>query len=159
MFIQQLKLSLLALLILVSFLLIVLLASSYVNAEEIVVSPPENAVQITPPCKGMSSVSDTVHFEGNRWLQVCTNGSSLSGFILDYGTSSYGKLFSLEAENGVYFQHPRVAVMQAGGIVVLWNQTTDLFRISADTPIYLASFGYDGKQISPARNIETELNR
>lgn len=159
MIIQQLKLLLLALLILTSFLLIAMLASSVVNAEEIIVSPPQNAVQITPPCKGMSSASDTVHFEGNRWLQVCTNGSSLSGFVLDYGTSSYVELFSLDAENGVYFQSPRVAVMQAGGIIVLWNQTSDLFHISADTPIYLANFGYDGKQISPARSIEGELDR
>jgi hypothetical protein len=137
-----------------ALLLVLLLIPSWAAAGEIVESPPNSSSEISAPCSGMSSVSNTVHFEGNRWLQVCTNGTQLDGYVLDYGLGSTTKILSMEAEDGVYIQSPRVAVMAAGGIVVLWNQTSDQFQISVDTPIYMANFDYTGQQITPARNLQ-----
>lgn len=153
----QTKQSLRVLVIIASFILGIFLSYSLTRADEIMVSPPENGNPVSPPCQGMSDASSMVHFEGDRWLQVCTDGASLLGVVLDYGTNAIQTLFNLEADDGVYFKAPRAAIMQAGGIVVLWNQTTAMYEISADTPIFMAQYDYDGKQLAPARKVSLNI--
>lgn len=153
---RQLKVSFISLAMFLTLLLGTLSTASRTMAEEVIIFPPQDIGEISLPCLGMSTVSDTVYFEGDRWLQVCTDGSQLNGFILNYGDGSYSQLFSLEADEGFYFREPRAAVMSAGGIVVLWNQTTDAYQISADSPIYMILLDYDGNQIEPRRAILAE---
>lgn len=153
---RQIKTSFISLMIILAFLLGWLSTASRAIAEEVIIFPPQDIGEISLPCLGMSSASDTVFFEGNRWLQVCTDGSQLNGFVLNYGDGSYTKMFSLEAEEGFYFRDPRAAVMSAGGIVVLWNRTTDMYQISADSQIYMTLLDYDGNQVEPRRAILAE---
>jgi hypothetical protein len=142
-----------------ALLLVLCLIPSWAMAEDILESPPQTGAGFSAPCLNMPSISNTVHFEGNRWLQVCTDGSVLEGYIMDYGIGTTSKIISLSAEEGIFFQSPRAAVMAAGGIVVLWNQTTDQFQVNTDTPIFMAKFDYDGRQITPVQSLQEGDNK